>query len=212
MFGKRTTSEPAFGKTPAPSAAREAANAPPRVAAPASAEAAPAPAKQMAPQPSKPMARAVVDSRSDDYYQIKSTIFNALIDTIDLAQLAQLDPDSAREEIRDIVNEIISIKAVVMSIAEQEHLLQDICNDVLGYGPLEPLLARDDIADIMVNGANRVFIEVAGKVQLTNIRFSASSVRSAAASMNPRLSATRACWTAPASTSSGRLCRWTVPP
>ena len=58
-----------------------------------------------------------------------------------------------------------------MSIAEQEHLLQDICNDVLGYGPLEPLLARDDIADIMVNGANRVFIEVAGKVQLTNIRF-----------------------------------------
>src|SRR5579863_4224315 len=99
------------------------------------------------------------------------TLFSALIDTIDLAQLAQLDPESAREEIRDIVNEIISIKAVVMSIAEQEHLLQDICNDVLGYGPLEPLLARDDISDIMVNGANRVFIEVAGKVQLTNIRF-----------------------------------------
>jgi pilus assembly protein CpaF len=58
-----------------------------------------------------------------------------------------------------------------MSIAEQEQLLTDICNDVLGYGPLEPLLARDDIADIMVNGASRVFIEVAGKVQLTNIRF-----------------------------------------
>src|SRR5262249_39139048 len=101
---------------------------------------------------------------------IKSTIFSALIDTIDLAQLAQLDPDSAREEIRDIVNEIISIKAVVMSIAEQEALLQDICNDVLGYSPLEPLLARDDIADIMVNGATLVYIEVAGRVQLTTIR------------------------------------------
>ena len=98
-------------------------------------------------------------------------IFSALIDTIDLAQLGQLDVDSAREEIRDIVNEIITIKSVVMSIAEQEQLLTDICNDVLGYGPLEPLLARDDIADIMVNGASRVFIEVAGKVQLTNIRF-----------------------------------------
>ena len=58
-----------------------------------------------------------------------------------------------------------------MSVAEQEHLLQDIINDVLGYGPLEPLLARDDIADIMVNGAGRVFIEVGGKVQLTNVRF-----------------------------------------
>ena len=58
-----------------------------------------------------------------------------------------------------------------MSIAEQEELLDDICNDVLGYGPLEPLLARDDIADIMVNGAGTVFIEVAGKIQRTGIRF-----------------------------------------
>ena len=47
-----------------------------------------------------------------------------------------------------------------MSIAEQEELLDDICNDVLGYGPLEPLLARDDIADIMVNGAGTTYIEV----------------------------------------------------
>ena len=112
-----------------------------------------------------------VDNRSDEYYQVKTMIFSALIDTIDLAQLAQLDVDSAREEIRDIVNEIITIKSVVMSITEQEQLLTDICNDVLGYGPLEPLLARDDIADIMVNGAGRVFIEVNGKVQLTNVRF-----------------------------------------
>ncbi len=171
MFGKRTAPEPAFGK-PAP--ARENANAPPRINAPANADpapAVPAPQASLVATSAKQAARVMTDSRSEDYYQIKSTIFNALIDTIDLAQLAQLDPDSAREEIRDIVNEIISIKAVVMSIAEQEHLLQDICNDVLGYGPLEPLLARDDIADIMVNGANRVFIEVAGKVQLTNIRF-----------------------------------------
>jgi pilus assembly protein CpaF len=58
-----------------------------------------------------------------------------------------------------------------MSISEQEELLDDICNDVLGYGPLEPLLARDDIADIMVNGATKTYIEVAGKIQLTNIRF-----------------------------------------
>ena len=109
--------------------------------------------------------------RSDNYYQVKATIFGALIDAIDLAQLAKLDGESAREEIRDIVNEIIAIKNIVMSIAEQEELLDDICNDVLGYGPLEPLLSRDDIADIMVNGAGTVFIEVAGKIQQTGIRF-----------------------------------------
>src|SRR5450432_2289413 len=168
MFGKRTTSEPVFGG----SQARPAPEAPPRVApSEIKAPAAGFPPIQAAPVASKPVARSVVDTRSEDYYQIKSTIFNALIDTIDLAQLAQLDPDSAREEIRDIVNEIISIKAVVMSIAEQEELLDDICNDVLGYGPLEPLLSRDDISDIMVNGAGTVFIEVAGKIQLTNVRF-----------------------------------------
>src|SRR6202000_48793 len=55
--------------------------------------------------------------------------------------------------------------------AEQGELLDDICNDVLGYGPLEPLLSRDDIADIMVNGAGTVYIEVAGKIQRTGIRF-----------------------------------------
>ena len=109
--------------------------------------------------------------RSDEYYVTKGTIFGAMIEAIDLSQLAKLDPESAREEIRDIVNEIISIKNVVMSIAEQEDLLDDICNDVLGYGPLEPLLARDDIADIMVNGAAKTYIEVSGKIQLTNVRF-----------------------------------------
>jgi pilus assembly protein CpaF len=109
--------------------------------------------------------------RSETYYEVKGTIFGALIEAIDLSQLARLDADSAREEIRDIVNEIIAIKNIVMSISEQEELLDDICNDVLGYGPLEPLLARDDIADIMVNGASTVFIEVAGKIQKTGIRF-----------------------------------------
>src|SRR5262249_41686638 len=81
------------------------------------------------------------------------------------------DVDTAREEIRDIVNEIIAIKNIVLSIAEQEDLLDDICNDVLGLGPLEPLLSRDDIADIMVNGSNTVYIEVQGKIQKTGIRF-----------------------------------------
>ena len=109
--------------------------------------------------------------KSENYYDIKSTIFNALIDAIDLTQLGQLDRDAARDEIRDIVNEIITLKDVVMSIAEQEELLEDICNDVLGYGPLEPLLARDDISDIMVNGANLAFIEVGGKMQQTGVRF-----------------------------------------
>ena len=137
MFGKRAGTETAREAPRGDASARLATPVPPPpmvdgVPPPTPRASAPPP-QQLAPQgpviPSKAVAR-LPDQRSEDYYQIKTTIFGALIDTIDLAQLAQLDPDSAREEIRDIVNEIISIKAVVMSIAEQENLLQDICNDV----------------------------------------------------------------------------------
>lgn len=184
MFGKRgtdagRTSPPEFKapaeeavSTEAPAAEVAEAPAPESAAAAAPAEppqevretVAPPP---MAPPPQQPSHR----DRSEEYYDTKSQVFSALIDTIDLSQLAKLEPQSAREEIRDIVNDIIAIKNFAMSISEQEELLEDICNDVLGYGPLEPLLARDDIADIMVNGAKRIFIEVSGKVEETPIRF-----------------------------------------
>src|SRR3974390_1237220 len=58
-----------------------------------------------------------------------------------------------------------------MLISEQEELLDDICNDVLGFGPLEPVLARDDISDVMVNGATTVYVEISGKIQRPGIRF-----------------------------------------
>ena len=185
----------AFGKRPATSAPLTTPAAPaPKPAPAAAAKPKPTPKKPAVPEPvpvkgapkppsagskpvrvqapeAKPEPVRKVNQQSDQYYATKMTIFNALIDTIDLSQLAQLDAESAREEIRDIVVEIISIKNVVMSISEQEQLLDDICNDVLGYGPLEPLLARDDIADIMVNGADTTYIEVNGKIERTNIRF-----------------------------------------
>ncbi len=154
------------GLTPFPSAGLGA----PLVGAPTSKPNVGGPPKQTAQIPAA-VPTAVDSRRADSYYEVKGTIFGALIEAIDLAQLAKLDADSAREEIRDIVNEIIAIKNIVMSIAEQEDLLDDICNDVLGYGPLEPLLARDEIADIMVNGSGTVYIEVGGKIQKTAIRF-----------------------------------------
>ena len=170
MFGKRCGSE-SNNRGLRPAAAPEPASPdvatalrpfpPPAVASPPL-----APSRQ--PPPPSP---TIETHRPDNYYEVKATIFGALIEAIDLAQLTKLDSESAREEIRDIVNEIIAIKNIVMSIAEQEDLLDDICNDVLGYGPLEPLLSRDDIADIMVNGANTVYIEVGGKIQRTGIRF-----------------------------------------
>ena len=168
MFGKRTSfggNTPGVAEAPRP--------------APVAPRAEPAP-RQTAVEAGTARARSdeIVDVRSPEaiardkeYHQTKSAIFNALIDSIDLSQLATMDQVAAREEIRDIVAEIIALKSIVMSISEQEDLLEDICNDVLGYGPLEPLLARDDIADIMVKGSQNCYIEVGGKVRKTNVRF-----------------------------------------
>ena len=105
------------------------------------------------------------------YYDLKAEIFATLIDAMDMSRIVALARAEAEGEITQIVNEIIGVKGHIMSISEQKRLVEDICDDVLGYGPLEPLLARDDIADIMVNGAEQVFIEVNGKIELTNIRF-----------------------------------------
>jgi len=163
MFGRRTNDPNAAAPKPQPATEQ------PEVAVKEPAPAAAAPK----PPPASPLPPANNSrQRSEEYYDVKTSVFNALIDTIDLTQLAKLDAAAARDEIRDIVSEIIQIKNVVMSIAEQEELLEDICNDVLGYGPLEPLLARDDIADIMVNGADTTYIEVDGKMQTTSVRFS----------------------------------------
>ena len=177
MFGKRTT----IGQGPAPAQAAPPAPAA-SAATPAAVQAAPPavrreesrPAAQQAPLVAVRQQAAAVQAapqRSDQYYQTKSMIFGAMIESIDLSQLAKLDTASARDELRDVITEILALKNVAMSIAEQEDMLDDICNDVLGFGPLEPLLARDDISDIMVNGADRTFIETNGKIQLTNIRF-----------------------------------------
>ncbi|CCV03197.1 putative secretory protein kinase, cpaF-like gene [Mesorhizobium metallidurans STM 2683] len=181
MFGKRGSDDgsrftPEFRQpAPAPAASAPATPADTAVLAkpapPPSGTPAPPARRAVEAPPLAPEPRKVQREKSETYYDTKSQVFSALIDTIDLSQLAKLDPESAREEIRDIVNDIIAIKNFAMSISEQEELLEDICNDVLGYGPLEPLLARDDIADIMVNGSRNVYIEVNGKVEQTGIRF-----------------------------------------
>jgi len=182
MFGKRGSDDgnrftPEFRQpAAAPVAPAAAGSADTAVlarpaASPSGAPVAPPARRAIEAPPLTPEPKRVQREKSETYYDTKSQVFSALIDTIDLSQLSKLDPESAREEIRDIVNDIIAIKNFAMTIAEQEELLEDICNDVLGYGPLEPLLARDDIADIMVNGSKNVYIEVNGRVEQTGIRF-----------------------------------------
>ena len=156
MFGKRTGGSSAKKQAPHMPGASAGDTNDYKSAAPV----------EVAPAPSQKTSEA-----SEAYYETKATIFNALFETIDVSALAGMEPAAARQEIRTIVDEIIAIRNVRLSVAEQNQLIGEICDDILGYGPLEPLLMRDDIADIMVNGAKNVFIESNGKMEKTNIRF-----------------------------------------
>src|SRR6516165_1676022 len=119
MFGKRPTGGgPAQGlRGPAPAARAEPAAPPRQAPAAVAVMERPEPAAKPLPQSLQPS--TLDQPRSDDYYQTKSMVFGALIEAIDVSQLAKLDTESAREEIRDIVSEIIRLKNVMMSIAEQ---------------------------------------------------------------------------------------------
>jgi pilus assembly protein CpaF len=160
MFGRRNTEENIVALPVRTAAAPKAASASSNAQASARKSA-----------PAAPPAEEPYEIKSNEYYEIKLEIFNALIEVVDVVQITKMNPANARTEIRDVVNEIIVAKKVPMSLAERQDLIEDSCNDVLGYGPLEPLLARDDIADIMVNGNKNIFIEVQGRVRETNIRF-----------------------------------------
>ena len=103
---------------------------------------------------------------------LKVKIFADLIKVVDLTQFVNEDRESVQEMLSDVVAELMSANGYdIRGEEEREILVRDICYDVLGFGPLEPLLERQDIADIMVNGPNKVYIETKGKIELTGIKF-----------------------------------------
>ncbi len=101
----------------------------------------------------------------------RNRIWLDLRDGIDLKALARMDAKAAREEVASAVEEIARFRNLDITPTELEQISKECSDDMLGYGPLEVLLERDDIADIMINGPSTTYIEVNGKIQRTNIKF-----------------------------------------
>ncbi len=85
--------------------------------------------------------------------------------------VAALSPERLATEVEKLISEIATDRRVHLNAVEQHILAQELVNDMLGLGPLQPLLDDDRVADIMVNGPFRVFVERGGKVELSNVRF-----------------------------------------
>ncbi|MEA2690356.1 MAG: pilus assembly protein CpaE cpaF, tadA [Candidatus Eremiobacteraeota bacterium] len=108
---------------------------------------------------------------------LKTEIHDALSQRLDVvAASAALDEPKKIAELRSqidtIVREILATYPAVFSAEELARVRQEIIDEALGYGPLEELLAQNDVTEIMVNGPNHVFVERNGKIESTNKRFS----------------------------------------
>lgn len=106
-----------------------------------------------------------------DLGPLKERLHRQVIDTLDLAIVAKLDSNLLKLELDKLVQEMLEKESVPLSMKEREILIADIQHEVMGLGPLEPLVQDQTVNDILVNRADQIYVERAGKLQLTDVKF-----------------------------------------
>jgi pilus assembly protein CpaF len=101
----------------------------------------------------------------------KHKIHQRLLQVMDLSLIGTVEEDHARTEIREIVQRLFAEDSAPLSLEQRRRIVQEIEDEVMGLGPLEPLLADPKVADILVNGPKQVFVERHGKLELTDVQF-----------------------------------------
>ena len=94
-----------------------------------------------------------------------------MINEIDLESLNRLPEDTAREQLRHVILDILQREKTPLTLTEREQLVSEILDEVFGLGPLQPLLADPTLSDILVNGAYNVYVERRGKLERVPVRF-----------------------------------------
>lgn len=105
------------------------------------------------------------------YHELKGRVHERVIEVLDLSAAAALDSGSLKRELGRLIEKVLADEAVPLNLREREQLVIDIQNEILGYGPLEPLLADETVSDILVNGCKQVYVERSGKLQRSDCEF-----------------------------------------
>jgi len=109
------------------------------------------------------------------YYELRVRMHRKLLERVDLAALEALPQERVRAEIRHIVERLLADEGAAINAAEREQIVADIQHEVLGLGPLEPLLADPTVSDILVNTYKQVYVERFGRLYLTSVRFGSNA-------------------------------------
>ena len=105
------------------------------------------------------------------YQDLKTTIHRKLIDRLDLSNVSEISPEQLSGIIKAVVENLVASENIPLTRVERERLVVEIQHETLGVGALEPLLQDPDVADILVNGPDRVYVEKHGLLHKTKVFF-----------------------------------------
>jgi pilus assembly protein CpaF len=106
-----------------------------------------------------------------DFHQVKADLHRKILDRLDLTKLGKNANDAIRAEVMVVIRNAIAAEAVPLSFNERERLSREILDEIFGYGPLEGLMKDPSISDILVNRHDQVYVERAGKLEKTQLKF-----------------------------------------
>jgi pilus assembly protein CpaF len=106
-----------------------------------------------------------------EYREAKKLLINELLDQLDFQALESLAPAIKRRRVEEACDKILPRIPLPLTLQQLEHIKSQAIDEILGFGPIEVLLNDADVNDIMINTANRVFVERQGKIFLTDVVF-----------------------------------------
>lgn len=109
--------------------------------------------------------------QSTSYQDLKARIHQRVIELLDLNAASLLNDETLSQELSRLVEQLLQQESVPLNLSERSRLTKEIIHEVLGLGPLEPLLTDPTVADILVNNYAKVYVERFGKIEQTSIRF-----------------------------------------
>ena len=116
-------------------------------------------------------AKKTKDVKSEGFSQLKLAVHNRLFETLDVSRLESLEPGLASSKVTTAITDILNEDGRLLTDIDKSRLVEEIKNELLGLGPLEPLLWDEEITDILVNGHGQVYVEKRGKLHQTDVKF-----------------------------------------
>src|SRR5271170_6791003 len=111
------------------------------------------------------------DDANDGSRRLKIRVHNRLLETLDVSKLDALEPAMVSGKVTSAINETLNDEGRLLTDNDRARLIDELKNELLGLGPLEPLLHDDAITDIMVDGYDQVYVETRGKLHKTEVTF-----------------------------------------